>query len=529
MRLATARPEPDGSVRFKATLRVGDGASTYTLDGRLADLMGKPRIDGELTARLPIAGLWHAPQRGSARAQRQDAGGELEAAPDRSDPAFDLKANVNTGPAGATLSDLALAFEQDGRPQLVTGELKALWRDAFAVDMSLSSRWLDLDRIAGAGEAAGPLDSLVPLAMGMRDLLPAEGRSRATFAIDQANVGREAVSNVRLSLARSRGQARDRGVSPRHARRQPRRAAGRRLGPARGAEIRRQLEPARERASSASSAGRPANAAVVRRQGRRRVRRPLAALDRGRQRGGAQCHRRPVGNHDSRRRAISLGGAAGAFPAAREPAARRARIHPGRIQPRRHLRSRLARADRAPGRGTGHRPGQARLARRPDRRPHPRQRRAAHHGFAHLSRRDDGDRAQGRPPQVAAAARCGRRRLQPRARGRGGECRYAAEGHAARRGRRRFGAGYRAVGGLARHSRRVPPRRQTGAGHGAAAPGRIDVARRAHADLCRSRARRRDQRRGCEAQRPTRWRRRPVGARGPPISRPWSRARMRAR
>src|SRR6185312_6625307 len=72
-------------------------------------------------------------------------------------------------------------------------------------ELSLSSRWLDLDRIAVAGEGAGPLESLIPLAVGIRELLPAEGRSRATLAIDQANVGREAVSNVRLSLARSHG------------------------------------------------------------------------------------------------------------------------------------------------------------------------------------------------------------------------------------------------------------------------------------------------------------------------------------
>ena len=206
VRIATARPEPDGSVRFRATLRVGDGASAYTLDGRLTDLMGKPRIDGELTARLPVVGLWHAPPRGNVREQRPETEAEGETRPDRNEPAFDLKANVNIDPAGATLSDLALAFEQDGRPQLVTGELKAFWRDTFAVEMSLSSRWLDLDRIAGVGEAAGPLDSLIPLALGMRDLLPAEGRSRATFAIDQGNVGREAVSNVRLSLVRSEGR-----------------------------------------------------------------------------------------------------------------------------------------------------------------------------------------------------------------------------------------------------------------------------------------------------------------------------------
>src|SRR5262245_36402871 len=52
LRIATAQPEADGSVRFKATLRPGDGISIYTLDGRLVDLGAKPRIEGELSARL---------------------------------------------------------------------------------------------------------------------------------------------------------------------------------------------------------------------------------------------------------------------------------------------------------------------------------------------------------------------------------------------------------------------------------------------------------------------------------------------
>jgi len=198
LRVATARPEPDGSVRFKATLRPLDGASTYTLDGRLADLMGKPRIDGELTARLPISGLWQAP-RGQPRSARQEATVEAEAG----EAAFDLKAAVSVGAGGAALANLALSFEQDGRPQLVTGELKASWRDEVSVDMNLSSHWLDLDRIAGAGERPAPLDSIVPLAGSVRDLVPAEGRFRATLSVEQANLGREAVSGLRLALART--------------------------------------------------------------------------------------------------------------------------------------------------------------------------------------------------------------------------------------------------------------------------------------------------------------------------------------
>ncbi len=200
VRLATARPEPDGSVRFKASLRTGNAATTYTVDGRVVDLMGKPRIDGELTARLPFAALFPTPD---ASAPRKVPTGSEDAKAEDGSAAFDLKAAVKADAAGAALSDLALSFEQSGRPQLITGELTAQWRSSLDVIMNLSARWLDLDRIAGAGETAGPLDSIIPLALRLRDLLPGGGRSRASITIDQANVGREAVSGLQLSLART--------------------------------------------------------------------------------------------------------------------------------------------------------------------------------------------------------------------------------------------------------------------------------------------------------------------------------------
>ena len=86
LRIGTARPEADGTVRFKAILRADAGASTYTLDGRLADLMGKPRIEGELSARLPIAGLWQAPPRGSLRPAGQAAAARRDQCPTKAKP-----------------------------------------------------------------------------------------------------------------------------------------------------------------------------------------------------------------------------------------------------------------------------------------------------------------------------------------------------------------------------------------------------------------------------------------------------------
>src|SRR5262249_49554027 len=192
IRIATARPEGDGSLRFKALLRASGTDASYALEGRLIDIMGRPHVDADLSARLPLAGLLRtAPGRGATPPAAED-----QTKARRGEPAFELKAGVKADAAGATFSDLALSFEQDGRPQLISGKVTTQWRDDLTLEMSLSSRWLDLDPIAGTGEDAGPLDSIIPLALKLRDLLPSEARSHAFFSIDQANVGREAVSGV---------------------------------------------------------------------------------------------------------------------------------------------------------------------------------------------------------------------------------------------------------------------------------------------------------------------------------------------
>lgn len=203
LRLATAPPETDGSVRIRASLRFIESGSTYVLDARVAELMGKPRVDGELTARLPIAGLWDAPA--SPPPQKRSKADE-EHDLNTGDAAFDLKANVTADIDGASLSDIALSFEQGGRPQLVTGTLRTSWQTALALDMKLASRWLDLDRITTAGEGSAPYASLAKIAGGLRDVLPAFP-SRIAFSVDQANLGGEVVGPVQFSLARSTGPA----------------------------------------------------------------------------------------------------------------------------------------------------------------------------------------------------------------------------------------------------------------------------------------------------------------------------------
>ena len=225
IRLATAAPEADGRVRLRASLRLADTGATYLLDARAADLMGKiahrRRSHGAPADRRPLAA---ACRKASARA-RKTIGAEEEHKLDKNEAAFDLKAAVKADVAGAELSDLSLTFEQDGRPQIVTGSLRANWRNELALDMNIASRWLDLDRITGASEQTGPIESIAKFSARLRDLIPGHGKAAVTLAIDQANLGHDAVGPVQLAAEAICRQARNPGAAGCAARRQPRRAA----------------------------------------------------------------------------------------------------------------------------------------------------------------------------------------------------------------------------------------------------------------------------------------------------------------
>ena len=190
VRLATAEPDPDGAVRFKATVHAPLSEATYTLDGRLLDLGAKPRIDGELTARIPLPAT--AP---TTEAPRKPA--------DRDN--LEIRSKLEGDAFGVVLPDIALVFEQGAQPQLVSGDARIGWRDGLRLKLSLASKWLDLDRIAASRPEAGPVEAgrtLLPTLVG---LLPESGQVDAQLTVDQITLGGEVASAVRLHLERFRG------------------------------------------------------------------------------------------------------------------------------------------------------------------------------------------------------------------------------------------------------------------------------------------------------------------------------------
>lgn len=197
LRVATAETAADGRVRFKATVTSPASGNSYAFDGALAEIGPQARVEGTLTARLPISGL--APADGAGAAARPRPGSA-------SANAFDLKADVKGSLESVTLADLSVAYEQDGKPQLITGEANATWRNGMVLRVGLSSRWLDLDRIAQGEGQLRPLEILRDSIERLSGILPAEGTTHVTLDVDQINLGGDAVSGFRMALVRLGGR-----------------------------------------------------------------------------------------------------------------------------------------------------------------------------------------------------------------------------------------------------------------------------------------------------------------------------------
>lgn len=196
IRIGTSQRETDGKLRYKASVRSPDNGNVYSVDGLLSELSPRARNTGTLTAKLPLASVFGGLMPGEARAR-----------PQRGAETIDLTATIDSNLESAQLSNLAFAFEQDGKPQLVNGEMVANWRNGLRLETRLTSRWLDLDQIVGPEGArkASPMDTVRRLIGQASLLLPRDGTSLVTFDVDQVNLGGDALSGVKLALARAGG------------------------------------------------------------------------------------------------------------------------------------------------------------------------------------------------------------------------------------------------------------------------------------------------------------------------------------
>ncbi|MGD9805390.1 MAG: AsmA family protein [Hyphomicrobiaceae bacterium] len=197
IRLSTAKPAEDGTVRFKGTVRDPSSGVSYSLEGDAHDVLSNIKVAGQVTARLPLP---------ASLASKAKSGGFLGVGAAQPGGEFDMRAALEGDTKGFTLSDLSLSFEQGGRPQLATGSARVSWADQADVSVTLKSHWLDLDKISGAGTGGTALELAQGVAAAVSRILATDGRTQADLTIDQATLGGDVVSNLTAVLEHSKGK-----------------------------------------------------------------------------------------------------------------------------------------------------------------------------------------------------------------------------------------------------------------------------------------------------------------------------------
>lgn len=210
IRFSTSRSEADGATRFRATVRLPSNQNNYLFDGRIVDLKGRPRIDGDLSAKLPLALQATTPANSATNSAANSKPAVVPIDPDAN--TFELKAKVDGDLNGGKLTDIALSLDRVGDPQLITGEATAAWGEGLRFDMGLASRSLNLDTIGGDMGATGypppkdPLEKAASALSAILAMLPADARTDARLKAERVTLAGQPVSGVSLEMNR-RGPA----------------------------------------------------------------------------------------------------------------------------------------------------------------------------------------------------------------------------------------------------------------------------------------------------------------------------------
>ena len=191
LRFATARPNPAGDVRLKTSISAPDNSRSVVLDGVMSTAGGATTFTGDATAKL--SGL---PKPGA------ESDG---AAPRRQTAAFDLKCKLIADTTALQLKDINLALQTDGPPQLMMGRADLKWAKDIALDVDLSSRWIDFDRFSLSSDNPAPLDNARQLLVALGRALPAQADTNVRIAFDQATLGGQALGAIQLAAVRKSG------------------------------------------------------------------------------------------------------------------------------------------------------------------------------------------------------------------------------------------------------------------------------------------------------------------------------------
>ena len=188
LRFSTARQDADGGVRFKGTVRSPASGMSWALDGTAFDLLGRVRVDGALTARIPFV-----------RSDAASARGRGSAPP----AVVEVKSSLRADTAAMELADFTLTIDADNKPQLANGAARFSWGELTTAEILVKARWIDIDRIIGTDADTASTATLTRMIAGFGDALPGTDQLRALVLLDQATLNGDVISALKADIQKN--------------------------------------------------------------------------------------------------------------------------------------------------------------------------------------------------------------------------------------------------------------------------------------------------------------------------------------
>ncbi|RUO98312.1 AsmA family protein [Hyphomicrobium sp.] len=185
VKFATDVPASDGALALKLSARADRSPNLFVLDGRIQNISEKAAFKGRWTGKLQVPGTAIVPVAGGA-------------AP----PLLDLKADLTADARGAKFEDLTLTLENVTEPQTISGSANASWSSSPQLDVSLQSKWLDIDALAGAGKGSAGFTKLKMLVVGLMQSVAGDTAASAKINLEQVKIGGENAGGLSVDASR---------------------------------------------------------------------------------------------------------------------------------------------------------------------------------------------------------------------------------------------------------------------------------------------------------------------------------------
>lgn len=185
---ATEAPARDGSIGLKVSARSTGSPDVYLLNGHVSDLANKPSFKGEWTGTVTMP-TYEASDR--ANASKDDA------------TLLDLKADVSGDLSAAQFDNITLSLNAAAEPQMITGSAVATWASPARLDLKLASKWLDIDRLAGAGQGSASFSKLKELGIGLMQSVAGDSTASTKINLEQVKIGGETAGGLDIDADRA--------------------------------------------------------------------------------------------------------------------------------------------------------------------------------------------------------------------------------------------------------------------------------------------------------------------------------------